>query len=195
MCYNVFGDEMKKLLCIGLSLTSFIFTLWYMSFGIPYKNSGALSKIGLEHHTLFIIWGALTFLALATNIATAFQEKTRNKAYIPLLIVSGIGMVLTLSFDFDYNKFPDYYLHCAGSLAFSVIMGITIFLLFVLLYNKGTIYKVFTYITGGILIVDLICLLIFKETGLIEALPIFAGYLLLGITNIRRDKIEAITRA
>lgn len=192
MCYNIFGDEMKKVIAIGLSLISFVYTLWYMSYGNPVLNSGALSKIGLKHHTEFVIWGVLTFVALSFNIIIAYRDKTKNKVYIPLLIIAGIGMALTLCFDFDYYKKPDYYFHCVGSLAFSVIMGITIFILFALLYYKDMLYKVFTYITTGILIIDLIFLLIFKETGLIEALPIFAGYLLLGFTNLRRDKIEAI---
>lgn len=192
MCYNIFGDEMKKIVSTGLSLISFIYTIWYMSYSNPIYNRGALSKIGLVHHNEFVIWGVLTFLALSFNIIIAYKEKTKTKIYIPLLIISGIGMGLTLAFDFDYYKVPDYYFHCAGSLAFSVIMGVTIFVLFALLYKKDKLYKTFTYITGTILIIDLICLLIFKETGLIEAIPIFAGYLLLGITNVRRDKVEAI---
>lgn len=183
---------MKKIICISSSLISFVYTLWYMSFGVAYKNSGALSKIGLEHKTEFIIWGALTFLALSLNIVIAYSEKTKTKAYVPLLCISCIGMILTLCFDFDYNLKPDYYFHCIGSLLFSVITGVTIFVLFFLCRNINKTYLYFTYITGAILIIDLFCLLIFKETGLIEAIPIFAGYILLGITNIRRDKIEAI---
>lgn len=183
---------MKKIICIVSSLISLVYTIWYMSYGTPYKNSSALSKIGLEHKNEFIIWGALTFFALSFNIIIAYREKTKTKAYIPLLCVSGIGMILTLCFDFDYYAKPDYYFHCIGSLLFSAIMGVTIFILFFLIKNQSRIYLIFTYITAIILITDLIFLLIFKETGLIEALPIFAGYVLLGITNLRRDKIEAI---
>lgn len=170
-----------------LSVIATIYTIWYMSFGVPYKNEGALSKIGLEHHILFCIWGVLTVLALNYNIIIAYKRYTKTKAYIPLLTVANIGMILTLSFDFDYDIMPDYYLHCVGSLAFSIIMGITIFTLFALCFKQ---FKVFAFLTGAILIIDLICLLIFKETGLIEALPIFAGYILLGITNLRSDKVE-----
>lgn len=186
---------MKKTISVGLSLVSFIYTIWYMSFGNPVLNSGALSKIGLTHHTEFVIWGVLTFLALSVNTTIAYREKTKNKIYIPLLIIAGIGMALTLAFDFDYYKKPDYYFHCVGSLAFSAIMGITIFILFALLFEKNKLYKAFTYMTGGILVIDLILLFIFKETGLIEAVPIFAGYIMLGITNVRRDKVEANARA
>ncbi|MGN0528277.1 MAG: hypothetical protein ACI4IE_04015, partial [Eubacterium sp.] len=80
--------------------------------------------------------------------------------------------------------------HCIGSLTFSAVSGITVFLLFLLNFKKSFMFKVFTCITGVILVVDLICLFIFKETGLIEALPIFAGYIMLMITNFRREKIE-----
>lgn len=192
MCYNIFGDEMKKWIGLILSLSAFAYTIWYMHFGIAYKNSGALSKIGLVHHEYFVIWGLLTLFALSFNIVIAYKRYTKTKAYIPLLITATVGMILTLCFDFDYNIKPDYYLHCIGSMLFSIVMGITIFVLFLLCYNKGLIFKAFTYITAGILIIDLICLLIFKETGLIEALPIFAGYILLGIVNTRREKIEAV---
>lgn len=181
---------MKRTISCVLSAIATAYTIWYMHFGTPYKNSGALSKIGLEHHGLFAIWGILTFVALALAITLAYQKYLKTKAYIPLLAISGIGMILTLTNDFDYDNKVQYFLHCGGSLTFSAVTGITIFLLFLLNYKKGKIFKFFTYITATILIADLICLLIFKETGLIEALPIFSGYLLLGIVNLRREKVE-----
>ena len=68
-------------------------------------------------------------------------------------------------------------------------MGITVFLAF--LINKKYILSL---ISALILITDLILLLIFKETALIETVPIFAGYIMLLINNLtlRKDKIEAI---
>lgn len=183
---------MKRLITPVLSAITFVYTLWYMHFGVAYKNSGALSKIGLTHHTEFVVWGVLTFATLAVGIIIAYRRYTDTKVFIPLLVVSAVGMALTLCFDFDYSIKSDYYFHCIGSLAFSVVMGVTIFALFLLCYNKSRIFAVFTYLTGAILVVDLVCLLIFKETGLIEALPIFSGFLLLSITNLRRDKVEAI---
>ncbi len=183
------GDKSAISVIILSSITA-IYTIWYMHFGNPLQNSGALSKIGLEHKGLFVIWGILTFVSLALGIMIGYTKTLKTKIYIPLLAVSGAGMILTLVFDFDYNIRPDYDLHCAGSLAFSAVMGITIFLLFLLNYKKAKIFKIFTFISAAILLTDLVCLLIFKETGLIEALPIFAGYIMLGITNVRRDRIE-----
>lgn len=182
---------MKKFIALISSLIAASYTVWYMHFGVPYENSGALSKIGLQHRGLFVVWGVLTTVALGLNIILAYQKYTKTRVYIPLLSVSVLGMILTLSFDFDFDKKLHYYLHCTGSLVFSVATGITVFLLYFLCRNTHKIFKAYTYITGGILIIDLICLLIFKETGLIETLPIFTGYLLLAVTNLRRDKIEA----
>ncbi|MFR5876722.1 MAG: hypothetical protein ACLUFN_09565 [Eubacterium sp.] len=183
---------MKKLFGILFSVIAFIYTVWYMHFGVPYLNSGALSKIGLYHHTYFVIWGFLTFLALCYNTVLAYTRYTKSRVYIPLLVFSAVGMLLTLSFDFDFSKKPDYYFHCAGSLAFSVLMGITIFVLFALCYKKDKIFKVFSVITAVILIADLVCLIIYKETALIETLPVFAGYIMLCIVNLRRDRVEAV---
>lgn len=184
---------MKKILPFTsafLSLITAVYTIWYMHFGNPVKNSGALSKIGLEHHSLFVIWGILTYLSLSLALIIAYRKFTETKVYIPLLCISGAGMIMTLCFDFVYDDKFSYFMHCIGSLTFSAASGITVFLLFLLSFKKSLMFKVFTCITGVILVVDLICLFIFKETGLIEALPIFAGYIMLMITNFRREKIE-----
>ena len=100
-----------------------------------------------------------------------------------LLFLSAIGMALTLTCDFDYNKYPQYLAHCIGSLAFSVIMGINVFLLFFL-----TKKYLFALISAVILVLDLIMLIIFKETALIEIVPIFAGYIMLTINNLKEGK-------
>ncbi|MBQ9516815.1 MAG: hypothetical protein IJR60_01895 [Eubacterium sp.] len=180
----------KRYISLILGAISTAYTVWYMHYGVPYQNSGALSKIGLEHRGAFWVWGVLTYATLAIGLALSYRRYTKTKAYIPLLAVSGAGMLLTLMFDFEYRKMPDYYLHCAGSLAFSAVTGGAVLILFILTYKKAKMFCAFTWITGIILASDLICLLIFKETGLIEALPVFAGYLMLGLTNLRRDKVE-----
>lgn len=182
--------NINKIICILSSVIASGWTIWYMQYGEPFENSGALSKIGLTHKTEFIIWGLLTLFALVFNLITAYKKYTNAKFYIPMLSVASVGMVLTLAFDFDYDKKLQYFLHCAGSLTFSAIMGITVFLLFLFNHKKAEIFKIFTYVSGLILIADLICLLIFKETAMIETVPIFAGYIMLGTVNLRREKVE-----
>lgn len=179
---------MKRAVGTLLSITAAIYTIWYMHFGVPYLNSGALSKIGLRHPILFAVWGVLTIFALGYNIAIAYHRYTGSRLYILPLGVAALGMALTLIFDFDYDIKPDYYLHCAGSLLFSVVMGITVFILFATRYKKERIFKILTILSGAILAVDLILLLIYKETGLIEAIPILSGYVMLAIANCRKER-------
>lgn len=176
---------MKKIVCILLCIISAIYSVCYASLGGFSGNEGALSKIGLEHPVLFAVWGCLTVIALGVNITVGFM-KTKYRFYILLLIVSVIGMVLTLCFDFDYDKKPDYYLHCVGSLAFSAVMGITVFLLFLLSKNY-----LFATISAVVLFADLMFLIIFKETAIIEIAPIFAGYIMLSIHNTVERRIPA----
>jgi hypothetical protein len=183
---------MKKIFSLASSIVAFVYTVWYMHFGIPYQNSGALSKIGLTHHTYFVIWGLLTLIALCYNTIIAYRRYTKSRLFIPLLIIAIIGMILTLSFDFDFDKKTDYYLHCIGSLTFSVVMGVTIFILFVICYNKDKIFRFFTFVTAGILLVDLVCLIIFKENALIEVIPVFAGYVMLSTVNMRGNSLETV---
>lgn len=180
-----------SIISVAISIATAIYTLWYMHYANPFKNEGALSTIGLSHKPLFIIWGIMTLLSLGLGITLAYIKNSKSRLYMPLLIISAIGMALTLLFDFKYDVKPDYYLHCIGSLAFSVFMGMNIFLLFLLNYKKGKMYAFFTYVSATVLLADFILLLIFKETGFIEAFPIIMGYIMLGITNLRSEKIES----
>lgn len=173
---------MKKFLCIILSLTAIVYSLIYGSLGGFSGNDGALSKIGLSHPVMFVIWGALTCGALFFNIALGFM-KTKYKFYIILLAIAFVGMVLTVSCDFDYSKHTEYLLHCIGSLGFSIFTGVTVFLLFLLKRNY-----IFTAITAVILISDTILLIIFKETALIELAPIIAGLIMLTVHNLGKER-------
>lgn len=172
---------MRKIICLASSIIAAIYSLFYASLGGFEGNSGALSKIGLEHPVLFCIWGTLTYFALAFNITIGFK-KTKYKFFIILLAISLIGMILTLCFDFDFNKHNEYILHCIGSLSFSAVTGVTVFLLFLL--SKSYIL---TAASGIVLVFDLILLFIFKETAFIELMPIFAGYIMLCMHNLKKE--------
>lgn len=175
---------MKKAICVISILCSALFSIYYMHFGGLFGNDSALSTVGLEHPILFSIWGVLTLFALSINIIYGFI-KTKYKLCCLLLIISAIGMLLTLTCDFDYDIKAQYFAHCIGSIAFSSVTGITVFLLFLLRkkYIRATVCAI-------VLIADLVLLLIFKETALIEIVPIFTGYALLLSLNLEKEMTE-----
>lgn len=175
---------MKNAVLIIISAAAFIFTLWYMQLGSLTDNSGALSKTGLIHPFYFTVWGCLTFSGIYGNLIfsyKAFLKKYRFQYFF--CFISAIGMILTLTCDFDYSKQTEYLLHCCGSLVFSISTGVCVFLLFILNYTKSKIFAGFTYIIGGILITDLILLIIFKENALIEAVPVIFALIILPVLN------------
>ncbi len=181
---------MKSILSCALSFAATCYTLWYMHFDRPWTNDGALSTIGLEHRGLFAVWGIITLSALGFALFIAYRSVKKTKLLIPLFLLSSLGMALTLIFRFQNGLKPDFYLHCAGSLTFSAVTGVAVFLIFIMKKRKS-----FAVITAAILIIDLIFLIICKETGLIETVPIFAGYILLGIENVRSERLEASRKA
>lgn len=172
---------MKRVVCVVSVLIAVGITLYYITIGGVFGNSSALSKVGLDHPLLFAFWGFFTYFALSFNIYIGYS-KTKYKFYLPLLFVTAIGMLLTLTCDFDYSKYSQYIAHCIGSLVFSAVSGILVFLLFLLKKE----YRM-SAITGLILIGDLIFLILFKETALIEIIPIFYGYIMLLINNLKKE--------
>ncbi len=175
---------MKKALLISISVFAAVFTIWYMHFGSLTENSGALSVTGLEHPVYFTVWGVLTFCGIFGNLLFSYKRLLpKNHFQYVFFSLSAIGMILTLSCDFDYLSYTQYVLHCIGSLLFSVSTGICVFLLFFLNFKRNRIFMAFTYIIGFILITDLVLLLIFKETALIEAVPVLFALIILPILN------------
>lgn len=173
---------MKKFLLLFFSIVAAIYSLFYANLGEFKGNAGALSKIGLEHPILFSLWGGLTCIALFSNVIIGF-EKTKYKFHYYLITAAAVGMLLTISFDFDYNDQLNYWLHCIGSMTFSIVMGITVFLLFLLSKNY-----IFAAASAIILITDLILLIIFKETAIIELFPILSGLIMMVIHNMRKER-------
>ena len=169
---------------ITSAVFSVVYTLWYMNFGSLKENSGALSKTGLIHPVYFTFWGICVFTALYANLLLAYKTLIKERKFQYFLCAfSAVGMILTLTCDFDYTKKAQYFLHCAGSLTFSVLTVICVFLLFLLNYKKGKLFALFTYITAAISLTDLIFLLIFQETALIEAIPVLFALILLPVVN------------
>lgn len=179
---------MKNYLCLILSIISAFYSVFYASLGGLSGNEGALSKIGLTHPALFAVWGILTCLALFANIIVGFKN-IKYKFYVYLLVAAAIGMLLTILFDFDYNNQLNYWLHCIGSMSFSIVMGITVFLLFLLSKNY-----IFAAASAVILITDFVLLIIFKETALIELFPILSGLIMMVIHNMRKERMTVETK-
>lgn len=186
---------MKKAIYTFLSIVSVLLTLWLMHYGSLTENDGALSKTGLKHPILFAIWGIITYSALHFNIIYGLNKINKaNQIYYIFSAIAGIAMLLTICCDFNYSQRVQYYLHCTGSLTFSAITGIFVFILFLYQFRKSKIYKVFTIIIGSILITDLIFLIIFQENALIEAVPIIFGLIILPIFNFYIKEKEYVTQ-
>jgi len=74
-------------------------------------------------------------------------------------------------------------------------MSVTVFLLFLLGWKKHIIFKIFTALTAVITLTDLVLLCTVQETGLIEAVPMAAGLVMLMIVNMGREKYDPARKA
>ncbi len=174
---------MKLLLNSFFSVCTIAYTLYYMSLNDLTSNDGALSKTGLEHPILFFIWGILTYSALYINIFILARKFDRvTDLHIILAVASMAGMIFTLVFKFDYSLRAQYFLHCAGSLIFSVCTGASVFITYLYGFKRSVLNAVLTVIIAFILCADFILLLIFKQNALIEAVPVIFALIAMPVT-------------
>ena len=159
-----------------------------MHFGELTTIEGALSKSGIVHPVYFTIWGILTFTALYSNVFSLYSKHVRKyrwkRLVIPLSAVAAIGMMLTLACRFGKEFGFEYYLHCAGSLAFSIITSVIVFTYYLLNCKRHWIYSAATIVIGLLLITDLVFLIICKQNALIEAVPILFALIAMPLTLI-----------
>lgn len=186
----------KRTAIAVLSAAVITYTLWYMSFGELTINAGALSKIGLRHPVLFAVWGILTYTALYSNIFY-LNKMLYPKAMLHYFFAAAAlaGIILTVTCSFDYSLPVQYCLHCTGSLCFSVTTGLSVFLIYLRSFGKSLFYKISTVIIGLLLFADLILLLIYKETALIEAVPIIFGLIIMPLTILTHKTDKEYTYA
>lgn len=189
--FDFFEVFMKKVWISLLSVFYAAFTIWYMHFTDPRTNAGALSTIGLDHPALFAIWGVGTYAVLYLLLYTLYNRQNRRRLCRGLLLAAGVGMVLTVCCPFDFQRHTLWLLHCIGSLTFSTLSGIAIFLCFLFLSKKRRAWLCAAVFWAALLIGDFILLLIYKETGLIEAVPVLIGVALLNIAIYQKEKVTA----
>ena len=58
---------MRKAIGIITVITAVIITVYYLTICGLRGNESALSTVGLEHHTIFTLWGISTYIALANQ--------------------------------------------------------------------------------------------------------------------------------
>lgn len=171
---------------IGIVLMgiSCLYTIWYMQLGDIFENSGALSTIGLTHPVLFAIWGVLAQSAMLANICTMYMRAGIHKNfYKVLLILSTLGMGMTLLFPFDYDMRPYYFLHCTGAFLFTGANGCAILIYYLLRRKERPAFWALFGCGCAVLAASLILLLITKETAFNETLPLFGAFVLFTATN------------
>lgn len=184
---------MKKYALCATSIMTAAYTVYYMSLNELTTNEGALSKTGLKHPVLFAVWGILTYISLYWGIfEIAKKFKVLKNFHYALAIASLLGMAMTLIFKFDYSLRIQYFLHCSGSLIFSVCTGVCVFITYMLNFRKSVFFSASTVIIGIILATDLVLLIIFKQNALIEAVPVLFALILMPLTLIaHKDKERA----
>ncbi len=191
---------MKKYILAAISFAAFAYTIWFMHFGELTTIEGSLSKTGINHTFLFAIWGIITFTALYLNVFTLFSEHIKKyswkKFYFTMMLLSATGMALTLSCRFGYEFGAEYYLHCAGSLTFSILTSVIVFTYYMLNFRRHRLYAIATIVIGVLLITDMIFLIAYKQNALIEAVPILFGLFIMPLTLfIDKEKDYASQRA
>ena len=184
MVYHMKNISVMRWCGILLLAVSCVYTIWYMQLGDIFKNSGALSTIGLDHPVLFAVWGILAQGAMLLNIGTMYKRAgIHKKFYKVLLALSTLGMAMTLLFPFDYDMRLYYFLHCTGAFLFTGTNGAAILIYFLLRRREHPAFWALFGCGCAVLSASVILLLITKETAFNETLPQFGAFLLFAANN------------
>ena len=187
----------KKLfdcICLIFIVFSFIYTVWYISHGNIFENSGALSTIGLTHPVLFAVWGLTSQITIGINIKNMYGNISKKFKFTNILLfLSTLGIVFTVVFKFDYDLKVNYILLCMWAFSFTVFNFLNVILYFIIKFKDSFIYRLAEYLCLIAITVSLVLLIITKETALNETIHLFTAYIVFTINIIFNGrKIEKI---
>lgn len=191
----------NRYFCMAWLIIAVGFITWFGALKVTYlgveypRFVKTASVIAMVHPYLYYFWVLFTIVSLWLNISYMYRHNDYNgKAGKVTMYLSFICIIITkiIPHEDDFNW--RMVVHWSAALAFGVFCAASIILF---LFNKSKINKRFLttlLLFIAVLATMIILLILFKENGAIETLPIWSAYLILylvNFTNIYKQKPEA----
>lgn len=172
-----------EVVCLIFLIAAVVYDMYYIDIQNPLTTS--LSDMGRYNHGLFIVWGALSGIALVLNMNMLYRKvgvKTKI-GYVFLGISVTLLTITCFTMRKESEQDPIFLLHFYSSILFAVFAFFALMRGLIPAWVKGRQYQVLTVILLALLLADMICLGIFKQMGLFEFIPLMLAFVVFFFTN------------
>ena len=188
----------SRYFCMAWLIAAVAFITWFGALKVTYlgveypRFVRTASVIAMVHPYLYYFWVIFTIVSLWLNISYMYRHNGYNgKAGRITMYLSFICIIITkiVPHEDDFNW--RMIVHWSAALTFGVFCAASIILF---LFNKSKTNKRFLVtllLFIAVLAAMIVLLILFKENGAIETLPIWCAYLILflvNFTNIYKQK-------
>ncbi len=187
---NFFGKVLASrdfcMVTWGIGLT---YITLYGFLANPFINTA--SMIGLLHPVLFVFWGIISCVALASNINYMYQRfDVKSKAGYILMILGSLFIMTTVWIPSTKEMGLQLIAHWGTALGFAVCYAVSIGIFLAKMKDKEPKCKtcliafvVLLAITVLVLVILIITLKENGKNGMLESVPLWAAYGILYIAN------------
>ena len=196
----------NRFFCMAWLVIGVVFITWFGALKVPYEDGPGYypmfvrtaSVIAMYYSKLYYLWMAFMIIALFLNIKYMYRHNNyEGKLGKKLMYAGFVCIIVTKIVPHAESGIPKL-IHWTAALSFGVFCAATIILF---LGNKSKTNKRFLItliLFVAVLAVMIILLILFKENGAIETLPIWSAYLILFLVNftkLYKEKPEKLPAA
>lgn len=181
----------NRIFCMVWLIIGVSFITWFGALKVPYEDAPGYypmfvrtaSVIAMYYAKLYYLWMIFMIVALFLNINYMYRHYDyEGKLGKKLMYAGFVCIIITKIVPHAEAGIPKL-IHWTAALAFGVFCAASIILF---LINKSKInkkFKITLILFIAVLAVMIISLILFKENGAIETLPIWCAYLILYLVN------------
>ncbi len=181
----------NRIFCMGWLIIGVVFITWFGALKVPLEDGSGYypmfvrtaSVIAMYYSKLYYLWMIFMIIALFLNIGYMYRHNNYEGKLGKATMYAGfVCIIITKIVPHAESGIPKL-IHWTAALSFGVFCAASIILF---LGNKSKNNRKFLYTLLFfifVLAVMIVLLILFKENGAIETLPIWCAYLILFLVN------------
>ena len=184
----------NRMFCMIWLIIGVGFITWFGALKVPYEDGPGYypmfvrtaSVIAMYYAKLYYLWMIFMIIALFLNIKYMYRHNDyEGKLGIALMYAGFVCIIITKIVPHAESGIPKL-IHWTAALTFGVCCAASIILFLINKSKTNKRFKITLILFIAVLALMIILLILFKENGAIETLPIWCAYLILFLVNFTK---------
>jgi hypothetical protein len=181
----------NRYFCMAWLIAAVVFITWFGALKVPYEDGPGYypmfvrtaSVIAMYYSKLYYLWMVFMIAALFLNINYMYRHYDYKGKIGKVTMYAGFICIIITKIVPHAEAGIRKGIHWTAALSFGVFCAASIILFLINKMKTNKRFKITLVLFIAVLAIMIILLILFKENGAIETLPIWSAYLILFLAN------------